>query len=315
MSGQLSGSASVRVPATSANLGPGFDSLALALDLYDDVSVELTEGALQFDISGAGAGEVARDESHLVVRALRQALQELGGRTGGMTLRSTNRIPHGRGLGSSAAAICAGVLLARELVDGDRASNGQVGRSVDDGGLLALASSIEGHPDNVAACLFGGATLAWTDLATHRAQALPLTLDRRIGAVVFVPPFSASTHEARKLLPASVPHADAAANAARSALLVAALTDRPDLLLTATEDRLHQPYRASAMPQSADLVRALRAAGCAAVISGAGPTVLALTASAADTALALSFAPPRWRCMPLAVASAGGVRSASTPAD
>jgi homoserine kinase len=166
----------VRVPATSANLGPGFDSLALALDLYDDVSVELTEGALRFDVSGEGAGEVARDESHLVVRALRQALQELGGRAGGLTLRSTNRIPHGRGLGSSAAAICAGVLLARELVDGDRVRDGQTGRSVDDGGLLALASSIEGHPDNVAACLLGGATLArtWQRTARRRYPSLSI---------------------------------------------------------------------------------------------------------------------------------------------
>lgn len=320
----VSGSASIRVAATSANLGPGFDSLGLALALYDDVQVEVTAGGLQFNLSGEGATAVPRDETHLVISALRVALDQMNSTAPGLSLRSTNRIPHGRGLGSSAAAICAGILLARQLagarrdgdVDSDVATQNNAGgtepdKRLDDDEVLVLAAELEGHPDNVAACLLGGATLAWIDGAIDAstgtgappgtARALRLDIRPEITAMVFIPPFESSTKLARGLLPELVPHGDAAANAARSALLVTALTTRPDLLLIATEDRLHQPYRAPAMPDSAALMTALRSSGIAATISGAGPTVLALVSTGEDGARALSYAPAGWRVLPLAV--------------
>ena len=289
----IGSTASVRVPATSANLGPGYDALGLSLAWHDDVAVEVTAGGLSFDVTGEGAQSTPRDDSHLIVRALRQTLAELGAEAHGLHLRSTNRIPHGRGLGSSAAAICAGVLLARALVPGGD-------QRLDGAAVLALANRIEGHPDNVAACLLGGLTVAWIDARRDAdqgaapARAVSLSVVATLRPIVLVPPFEASTEQARRLLPATVSHTDAAFNAARSALLVGAITARPDLLLAATEDRLHQPYRASAMPQSAALVAALRAAGLAAVVSGAGPSVLVLTASAPATEAALALAPPGW---------------------
>jgi homoserine kinase len=182
----------------------------------------------------------------------------------------TNRVPHGRGLGSSAAAAVAGVLAARTLSGAD----------LDDDAVLAVATDIEGHPDNAAACLLGGLTIAWTDgPGAHAVRVEPVT---GLRARVLVPAAELSTQTARGLLPATVPHADAAHSAGRAALLVEALTRRPDLLLPATEDRLHQGYRAAAMPETAALVAALRARGVAAVVSGAGPSVLALAAPGAD---------------------------------
>jgi homoserine kinase len=278
------GSVRVRVPATSANLGPGFDALGLAVQLYDEVEASVTPTGLLVAVSGEGT-DVARDESHLVVRAMRAAFTRLGGQPRGIALTCSNRIPHGRGLGSSAAAIVAGVLLARALVvDG--------GERLTDADVLALATEIEGHPDNVAACLLGGLTIAWTDGA---ARAVRLDCDPSIQPVLFVPPFTASTAAARGLLPASVSHADAAFAAGRSALLVAALTGATDALLPATEDRLHQSYRAPAMPASAELVAALRAEGIPAVVSGAGPTVLALTRDDGEAGRAEATVPTGWR--------------------
>jgi homoserine kinase len=273
--------ARVRVPATSANLGPGFDSYGLALDLYDDVVVRVAESGLAVDVAGEGADEVRRDKRNLVVRAVQTTFDVLGGQPRGLEVVCANHIPHGRGLGSSAAAIVAGVLAARELVLGGA-------EKLPDDAMLRLAAQLEGHPDNVAACLLGGFTLAWQETDEHGllSRAVRLDVHRDVSPVVFVPETKASTAKARKLLPDLVPHRDAAANAARAGLLVEALTRRPDLLLTATEDALHQRYRAPAMPRSAALVERLRAAGIPAVISGAGPTVLALTtrAQAADVA-------------------------------
>lgn len=284
----------VRVPATSANLGPGFDTAGLALALYDEVTVEVTASGLEIEVAGEGAASVPRDGSHLVVRAMAAAFDRLGVRPPGLALRCTNRIPHARGLGSSAAAIVAGVLAARALVP-DAAG-------LDADGTLALAAGIEGHPDNVAACLAGGLTLSWLEAGGPRL----LRLEPAVGLapVAYIPAEGASTELARRLLPALVPHADAAANAARAALLPVALTTRPDLLLAATADLLHQPYRAPAMPASAQLVALLRAAGVAAVLSGAGPTVLALVSGPADR---LPPAGPGWRRVPLEV-DRGGAR-------
>jgi homoserine kinase len=264
----------VRVPATSANLGPGFDSFGLALGLYDDVVVRVADAGLHIDIAGEGADSLPRDEKHLVVRALRTAFDLLGGQPRGLEVVCANRIPHGRGLGSSSAAICAGILAARAVTIGGPAV-------LDDTALLELATEIEGHPDNVAACLLGGFTLAWTEGGAARAVRMEPV--ESLVPVVFVPATPLLTETARALLPRTVPLVDAAANAARAALLVEALTRRPELLLPATEDRLHQEYRAPAMPQTLALVNRLRAEGVPAVVSGAGPTVLALTdAGAAD---------------------------------
>ncbi|MFG2842334.1 homoserine kinase [Kitasatospora sp. NPDC048296] len=270
----------VRVPATSANLGPGFDAFGLALGLYDDVVVRVADSGLTVDIAGEGAETLPRDERHLLIRSMRAAFDRLGGQPRGLEVVCANRIPHGRGLGSSSAAICAGIVAARAVTIGGPSA-------LDDDALLALASELEGHPDNVAACLRGNFTIAWTD--EESAKAVAMEPSEQVVPVVFVPAAEMLTETARGLLPKTVPLADAAVNAGRSALMVEALTRRPQLLFAATEDRLHQDYRATAMPDSAALVGALRAEGVPAVISGAGPTVLALTDEAGVDKV-LSFA-------------------------
>lgn len=296
------GTVTVRVPATSANLGPGFDCLGLALDLHDEVVVGAGDPAdgdeVTVSVVGEGAGTVPTDASHLVVRAVHRALDALGAPHPPLALSCTNAIPHGRGLGSSAAAVVAGLLAGRALVpDGER--------WLDDDAVLALATDMEGHPDNAAAALLGGLTLAWSDAAVVRAVRLEPRPDVR--ATVLVPEVRLATETARGLLPESVPHSDAALTAGRAALLVAALTAVPaveGLLLPATEDRLHQEQRAPAMPATAELVRELRAAGRAAVVSGAGPTVLVLD----EGEPAPLVAPPGWRVLSLAVAGPASVQ-------
>ncbi|WP_405105018.1 homoserine kinase [Micromonospora sp. NBC_01405] len=264
----VSGPVKVRVPATSANLGPGFDALGLALGLHDDVAAEVVPDGVRVTVTGQGAGELPDDDAHLVARAMRATFDALGGQPSGFAVECVNRIPQARGLGSSSAAIVAGVELARALVvDGDN--------RLDDAGALRLAAEIEGHPDNVAPCLLGGFTIAWTE--PSGARAVSLAVDDRVRPTVFVPEERGLTAVARAALPGTVPHADAALTAGRAALLVHALTAEPALLLPATVDRLHQGYRAEGMPGTAALVGALRAAGVAAVVSGAGPTVLALS--------------------------------------
>jgi homoserine kinase len=282
----------VRVPATSANLGPGFDAFGLALGLYDDVVVRVADSGLHVDIAGEGADTLARDERHLVVRSMRAAFDRLGGQPRGLEVVCANRIPHGRGLGSSSAAIVAGITAARAVTVGGP-------ELLDDAAVLALASEIEGHPDNVAACILGGFTIAWTE-SGDEARAITLAPSPDIVPLVFVPSNPVLTEVARGLLPATVPHADAAANVGRAALLVEAVTHRPDLLLPATEDRLHQDYRTPAMPESAVLVAILRSQGVAAVISGAGPTVLALT-DEATAEKAVAEAGPEWAAHRLAL--------------
>jgi homoserine kinase len=305
----------VRVPATSANLGPGFDALGLALTLHDEVTAEITGGGLSVKVSGVGEETAAAGERHLVVRAMRVAFETLGVQPPGIALRCVNAIPQGYGLGSSAGAIVAGLLAARALAgDGPRegepgrdgtgpgdtgrdetgpdgagstdaardemgpdgtGSDGAGGGPLTDADLLRLASRMEGHPDNVAACLAGGLTIAWT--APDGARAARLAPVAGLTPVVCVPGSPLPTAEARQVLPPAVLHADAAANAARAALLIAALTADPSLLMAGTEDFLHQRYRAAAMPATADLIDRLRTGGVPAVVSGAGPSVLALT--------------------------------------
>jgi homoserine kinase len=279
----VDGPVRVSVPATSANLGPGFDSLGLALSLRDELEAEVLPEGLVVDVAGAGAEGVPRDESHLVVRAMRAAFDLMGEQPPGLRLSCRNVIPHARGLGSSSAAIVAGVVLARALVAG-----GQLLAS--DDALFDLAADLEGHPDNVAPAFYGGFVISGRE-ADHW-YAVRAGVDPRITAVVFVPPDGVETTVARGLLPDVVPHADAAANSGRAALLVAAITGQPEHLLAATRDWLHQDQREPAMPGTLELVRALRADGVPAVVSGAGPTVLAF--GSADTTDLLARCPRGW---------------------
>jgi len=257
----------VRVPATSANLGPGFDTLGLALSVYDELVVTaLPQGRLEIEVTGQGADDVPRDASNLVVRSIAYAFEAVGRRLPGLRLQAHNVIPHGRGMGSSGAAVVSGLLAAKGLLEGDVVLGDEM--------LLSLATELEGHPDNVAPALFGGLTIAWMD--ETGPQHKKLLVHRGVSPLVLVPEFTMSTKLARSLQPLQVPREDAVFNVSRSALLIAALTQSPELLLAATEDKLHQNYRAQAMPDTDELVRALRARGFAAVVSGAGPSVLVL---------------------------------------
>lgn len=258
----------VKVPATTANLGPGFDTLGLALSVYDELEVAVREepGAT-VRVQGVGQGEVPTDASNLIVRSIQHTFDAYGVELPGLDLVAHNVIPHGRGMGSSGAAIVGGVMAAKGLLEGIV--------EIDSDGLLARATELEGHPDNVAPALFGGLTIAW--MTPEGPQHKRLTVHRGVSLLVCVPDSSTmSTALARSLQPESVPHEDAIFNVSRSALLIAALIQSPELLFAATEDKLHQNYRASAMPETDALIRALRAHGFAAVVSGAGPSILVL---------------------------------------
>lgn len=295
----VDGPVRVSVPATSANLGPGFDSLGLALDLRDRLVAEVTGSGLAVEVSGAGADDVPRDESHLVVRSMRAAFAAMGAVPPGLRLTCDNVVPHARGLGSSSSAIVGGLVLARALVAGGRLL-------LDDTAVLRLAAGIEGHPDNVAPALLGGFVISGCD-EDGEFYAVPSAVDPRITTVVFVPPSPVSTEVARGLLPAEVPHADAAADAGRTALLVAALAGRPEQLLRGTRDYLHQEYRRPAMPDSLDLVDRLRAEGVPAIVSGAGPTVLAFTQAGTPARELAARGPEGWAVHLLDVDHRGAV--------
>jgi homoserine kinase len=295
------GSVRVRVPATSANLGPAFDCAGLALTCHDVLEFGVTPSGLTVEVSGIGAGDLPTDESHLVVRAFRAACAELGWTPPGLRIAAENGIPQGRGMGSSAAAVVAGVVGAWALCPDVE--------QIDLDAVLRLTTELEGHPDNVAPCLLGGATLSW--MASQGARAARLEVDPSVVPVILVPSGTLSTHVARGLLPDVVPHTDAAHAAGRSALLVHALTREPALLLAATEDRLHQRQRTAAMPESLALVDRLRERGLAAVISGAGPSVLVLArkrsrdpgvpTTVSDVQAIGDVTPPAWTVLPLEV--------------
>lgn len=286
MSAFRQGPVTVAVPATSANLGPGFDCFGLALDRHDLLTGEVVTDGLSIEISGEGADQLPRDERHLVLRAMRIAFATAGAEPPGLRLHFDNLIPQSRGMGSSSAAIVGGLGLARALL---------VDQSVlDNDTLLRLANEIEGHPDNVAPALLGGFVVCGQAVGPDGTQvwAVRPRLDPSIRAVVFVPPDGVSTEAARGLLPDAIGHAEAAANTGRAALLVAALAGETGYLLRGTEDRLHQEFREPAMPASFALVTSLRADGHAAVISGAGPTVLVLTTG--DPGSLLGRCPEGW---------------------
>jgi homoserine kinase len=282
----------VEVPATTANLGPGFDTLGLALSVYDVLTVTASdEPGVRVDVHGVGAGEVPTDETNLVARAILRVFDEVGEEAPGLDLVARNTIPHGRGLGSSGAAVVSGIVAAKGLLDGIV--------DLDADRLLDIATSMEGHPDNVAPALFGGLTIAWT--GPNGPQHKRLLPHRSVSPLLLVPEQTMSTALARSLQPDSVPHADAIFNVSRSTLLIAALIQSPELLSTATEDRLHQSYRASAMPETDRMITLLRAAGHAAVVSGAGPSILVLASDPsqrlAAAELVASSAAQRWTAL------------------
>ncbi|MBZ5736574.1 homoserine kinase [Nocardioides mangrovi] len=298
----VEGAVRVRVPATSANLGPGFDALGIALSLHDELEAEVRPDGLVIEVTGAGAEDVPRDESHLVVRSMRAAFEALGEQPPGLRLSCTNVVPHARGLGSSSAAIVAGVVLARGLVAGGALL-------VDDDALFRLAARLEGHPDNVAPAFYGGFTISGKDTPPEGEggfYSVGSAVDPRVEVVVFVPPTPVSTAVARGLLPARVPHAEAAADAGRTALLVAALAGQPEHLWRATRDYLHQSYRRPAMADSLALVDELRDDQVPAVVSGAGPTVLAFTDASGAAALR-ARCPDGWTSHHLTVDRDGAV--------
>lgn len=286
---------SVRVPATSANLGPGFDTLGMALSYYDELVVEVVAGdAVVVEVIGEGAGDVATDEKNLVVKSLAHTFKKFGQKVPGLKLTANNIIPHGRGMGSSGAAVVSGIIAAKGLLEGIV--------KISDQELLTLATELEGHPDNVAPALFGGLTIAWEDESgPHHKK---LFVHRGVSPLELVPNHKMSTALARSLQPESVPHDDAVFNVSRSALLIAALTQSPELLLAATEDRLHQGYRAAAMPETDQIVKLMRENSHAAVVSGAGPSVLVLASDPAQRLEAAKLAAkhyPDWKALLLAV--------------
>lgn len=289
----------VRVPATSANLGPGFDTLGLALNVHDYITATVTDTpGVRVTVRGVGEGVVPEDESNLVASTLLHVLQSAGYEVQGIDIVAENGIPHGRGMGSSGAAIVAGILAAKGLMTGvEEVSNEDV---------LRIANDLEGHPDNVAPAIFGGLTIAWVDEQGPHHQ--KLAVHRGVSMLLAVPARELSTEVARSLQPESVPHKDAVFNLARAALLIAALTQTPELLMPATEDKLHQSYRAEAMPETNALVNALRDAGHAAVVSGAGPSILVMSSDPEQRLRAVDLveaAEGDWQAMLLAVDIAG----------
>ncbi|MGP5080964.1 homoserine kinase [Corynebacterium variabile] len=278
----------VTVPASSANLGPGFDTLGLAVDFTDVVEVEATDSGLEVIVHGEGEGEVPLDERHLVVRAVRAGLREAGATVRGLKITCHNVIPHSRGLGSSAAAAVAGVVAASGLA-GDPTPERPTG-ALDDDTLIQLAASFEGHPDNAAASVLGGGVISWTNIPVdgrsapeYRAVGVPVA--ESVLATALIPDFHASTEAVRRVLPSDVSHVDARFNVSRAALLPVALSRHPELLWEATRDRLHQPYRAEVLPVSSEWVNRLRNLGYPAFLSGAGPTVVVLSTEPVDPAL------------------------------
>lgn len=278
----------VTVPASSANLGPGFDTLGLAVDFTDVVEVEATDSGLEVIVHGEGEGEVPLDERHLVVRAVRAGLREAGATVRGLKITCHNVIPHSRGLGSSAAAAVAGVVAASGLA-GDPTPERPTG-ALDDDTLIQLAASFEGHPDNAAASVLGGGVISWTNIPVdgrsapeYRAVGVPVA--ESVLATALIPDFHASTEAVRRVLPSDVSYVDARFNVSRAALLPVALSRHPELLWEATRDRLHQPYRAEVLPVSSEWVNRLRNLGYPAFLSGAGPTVMVLSTEPVDPAL------------------------------
>ena len=295
-------SVQVRVPASSANLGPGFDSVGLALGLWDTCVATVTdEPGVRILVEGEGAADVPRDASHLVVRTMLRAWEELGVEPAlGLHLECRNEVPHGRGLGSSATAIVTGIVAAQALHDVCRGVAGPPDLTFTND----LAARLEGHPDNSSASVYGGLTLSWSDSAEAGTQTLRLQPHPEVRALVLLPAAQLSTAKARSVLPTHIRHGDAALNSARAALLVQALTSHPAYLLAATREWLHQEARRESFSASMGVVDALRRNGHAAVISGAGPSVLVLTTGDRAAAITAEVS-DAWRVLDPGVPATG----------
>jgi len=319
----------VRVPATSANLGSGFDTVGLALDYHDELTFTLNDdpndGIAHVIIHGEGADTLPRDETHLVVSTFRRACATFGLGRLGFTLEATNNIPQARGMGSSAEAIVAGIAAAAAF-----AQTGDLNRPA----IFDMAAQIEGHPDNVAPAVFGGLTVSW-DFETAEGvgsvavpggeplhggfHAVNYPVDPSITAAVFVPDYELSTEKARQALPRELPYKDAVYNVSRVGLLPAAMNPvvlaqaaqakSNALLFTATQDKLHQPYRGALMPPSTELIALFRSKGYAAAVSGAGPCVLVLhygnAREAIDQIASEQLASGHWRVLHLPINTSG----------
>lgn len=263
---------SVKAPATTANMGPGYDCLGLALDVWNTLEVELLSGGEPVvEIIGEGAGELETGRDNLVYKAMEFLFRDAGEDMPIVRINCDNRIPLARGMGSSAAAIAGGLVAANALCSQEYGAND----------LLEMAATIEGHPDNVAAAVLGGMQLVITDQAIegNRLYTVPVNVPSELNAVIFVPQVRISTEDARRVLPEDVPIADAVHNMGRVGLLVAAMaTNHPEYLTVATQDRLHQPYRQPLFPAMKVIFQAALDAGAMGVfLSGSGSTVLALT--------------------------------------
>ena len=310
------------MPASSANLGPGFDSIGLALGLWDRYVVTTTRSSgLSIEVSGEGAGEIPTDERHLVHATMQHTWRELGvAPPVGLRIEALNGVPHSRGLGSSATAIVAGVVAAQALSLGLACGQGEQGYAgwpapgepvpVDLGLAVHLSSRLEGHPDNASASVLGALTVSWMPDGSgldrgDRTVTARIEPHPEIEVVAFVPDTQLATRTARAVLPAAVPLADAAANAGRAALLVHALTADPSHLHAATRDWLHQEARRPSYPETMELVDLLRAQGHAAVVSGAGPSVLVLATRDTVTQVQAGDLADRWRRLLPGVPSRG----------
>ena len=293
-----------RVPASSANIGPGFDSLGIALGLYDEIEVTTTASGLRIHVDGEGSADVPWGPTHLVVRAIERGLEAAGVWADGLDIHCRNVIPHSRGLGSSASAVVGGLAAANAL-----AAKVDPAGALSESQLVQLSSEFEGHPDNASASCLGGAVVSWSEppnasVTARKYAAVRLEVHPSIKVVVLVPSERSSTSHTRGLLPELVPHRDAAFNVSRSALAVVALTERPDLLMSATEDLLHQGQRAQALPDTTRWIATLRARSIAAVVSGAGPTVMALCTEPFPEDLREAATAEGWRVLDLDVADA-----------
>lgn len=269
--------AKIKVPATSANLGPGFDCAGIAVGLYDELEIRTTETGFSAEIEGEGRNYLPTDARHLIITQIRSRLERLGWHLPGLKLKAVNRIPHSRGLGSSAAAHIAAAMAVKALLPPDC--------NISNEDLLQWASEAEGHPDNVAPAVYGGLTFSWNapDASGDVYHCVKLAPHPEITPVVAIPAKPLSTAAARTLLPSTVPYTEAVSNASRAALLAPAMTTHPELLFAATEDWLHQQYREPSMPETLSHISALRAEGHAAVVSGAGPTLCVFAATAAES--------------------------------
>ena len=259
---------SLRIPATTANLGPGFDTFGLALTLYNRIRVETTgsDGGISVSVRGEGEGQIPTDERNLIFVAIRAFFERIGRPIPGLKIDAENKIPLARGLGSSASAVVGG-LVAANLLSGSPLSNAD---------LIHLATQIEGHPDNAVACVLGGFTAAAQ--SDGKVTTIRTSLEKRIRAVVAIPTFELETLKARSALPASVSMQDAVYNVSHTALMAIALAKGDfEVVRAAMKDRLHQPYRASFIPGMTRVFEGAMGAGAlGAAISGAGPALIAL---------------------------------------